>query len=69
MWTRRGELWAKRHNYTLDEVDTDSAIGSFMNDIAQFFVDQEMIDPNDLPNVEASVDHSFLDNVKTWSGK
>lgn len=55
--------------YTLDEVDTDSAIGSFMNDIAQFFVDQEMINPNDLPNVEASVDHSFLDNVKTWSGK
>lgn len=55
--------------YTLDEVDTDSAIGSFMNNIARFFVDQDMIAPGDLPNVEASINHTFLDNVKTWSGK
>lgn len=53
--------------YTIDTVDTTSAIGAFMVNIGNFFVDQEMIDPDDIANVGNSVDHSFLENVKSWA--
>ena len=53
--------------YTLETVDTTSEIGSFMVNIGNFFVDQEMIDPDDIANVGASVDHSFLEDVKSWA--
>ena len=53
--------------YTLENVDTDSSIGAFMMNIGSFFVDQDMIDPNDFPNIEASINKTFLENVKSWS--
>lgn len=52
--------------YTLDTVGTDSKIGSFMENIGAFFNDQEMISDDDFPNIKASVDESFITDVKSW---
>ena len=51
--------------YTLDTVNTDTKIGQFMVDIADFYVDQEMITAEELPNVAASVDDTFVEAAKT----
>ena len=51
--------------YTLDTINTDTKIGQFMVDIADFYVDQEMITAEELPNVAASVDDSFVEAAKT----
>jgi len=55
--------------YTLETVDTKSGLGSFMIDIGKFFNTQNMISNEDLPKVEKSIDKSFLQDVKKWSGK
>lgn len=51
--------------YTLDTINTDTKIGQFMVDIADFYVDQEMITAEELPNVAASIDDSFVEAAKT----
>ncbi len=51
--------------YTLDTINTDTKIGQFMVDIADFYVDQEMITAEELPNVAASVDDTFVEAAKT----
>ncbi len=51
--------------YTLDTINTDTKIGQFMIDIADFFVDQEMITAEELPNVEASINADFVEKAKT----
>lgn len=56
--------------FTLDSVDGDAnSLGQFMVDIGSFFVAQEMITPEDFPNIEASIDHSFINNIKARAGK
>lgn len=51
--------------YTIDTVDTaENPIGSFMIGIGEFYVEQDMISTDDMPNVEASIDHSFLEAAK-----
>lgn len=61
---------AVKDYFTLEDIDSeDNRIGSFMINIGEFFVTQDMITKNDFPNVEKSINHSFLDNVKAWSAK
>lgn len=56
--------------FTLGSVDeSGSSIGSFMLNIGEFFVTQDMITKDDFPNVEKSMNHTFLDNVKVWAKK
>lgn len=54
--------------FTLDTLETDH-LGSFMVDIGDFFVTQEMIDKNDFPKIEASINRSLIDNIRTRAGK
>ncbi len=56
--------------FTIDTVDTDdNSIGAFMTDIGAFYVEQDMISTGDFPNVEASIDHSFLEAAKARAAK
>ncbi|MDE7015389.1 MAG: ABC transporter substrate-binding protein [Kineothrix sp.] len=56
--------------FTIDTVDTEAnSIGSFMTDIGAFYVEQDMISTSDIPNVEASIDHSFLEAAKARAAK
>ncbi len=56
--------------FTIDTVDTEAnSIGSFMTDIGAFYVEQDMISTSDIPNVEASIDHSFLEAAKERAAK
>ncbi|MDD3795172.1 MAG: ABC transporter substrate-binding protein [Lachnospiraceae bacterium] len=53
-----------KNYYIRETIDSDSPLGQFMLDIGQFFVEQDMITSEDIPNVEASIDHSFVEKVK-----
>lgn len=51
--------------FTRDTVDTEeNVLGAFMQEIGSFYVDQEMLTDDDMKNVEASIDHSFIEAVK-----
>lgn len=51
--------------FTLETVGTEeNKLGQFMIDIGNFYVDQEMISADDFPNIEASIDTSFLEAAK-----
>ncbi len=55
--------------FTLDTVDDgDYKLGSFMNYAANFLLQNEMVTEEDVANVEASIDNSFITNVKAWAG-
>lgn len=66
---------AVKEYYTLDTVDTNSnpgangSLGAFMVNIGQFFVTQGMISDADFPNIAESINRTFLNSVKQWSGK
>lgn len=52
--------------FTRETVDTEEQpIGTFMNDIAAFYKDQDMLTDDDIQNVKDSVDHSFIETVKS----
>lgn len=55
--------------FTLDTVDADNNLGGFMMDIGSFFVDQEMISKEDFPNIETSINHTLLNNIKARAAK
>lgn len=51
--------------FTRETVNTEeNQLGQFMVDIANFYVEQEMIAESDVANVEASIDTSFVEAVK-----
>jgi len=51
--------------HTFETLLTDAyPFGSFMVDIGEFFVNQGMIDSDDYPNIEASLDSSFIGSIK-----
>lgn len=55
---------AVKEYYTKETVNTDSTIGAFMTNIGAFYVEQEMIAESDFPNIEASIDTSFIEAAK-----
>lgn len=54
--------------FTLDTVDSgDHALGDFMNYAAEFLLANEKVTQEDVKNVEASIDNSFISSVKGWA--
>lgn len=55
--------------FTLDTVDSgDYELGSFMNYAADFLLQNEKVTEEDVENVKASIDNSYITNVKAWVG-
>lgn len=52
--------------YSLDEINPDE-IGWFMVDLGEFYAGQDMIEQEDIANIEASVDSSFIKDVQQWA--
>lgn len=56
--------------FTIETVDAgENSLGSFMTDIGAFYVEQEMISKDDFPNIEASINRSFLEAAKARAAK
>lgn len=54
--------------FTLDTVDTgDHALGNFMNYTADFLLANEKVTEDDVTNVKASIDNSYITAVKGWA--
>lgn len=54
--------------FTLDTVDSgDYALGDFMNYAAEFLLTNEKVTEDDVNNVKASIDNSFISSVKKWA--
>lgn len=54
--------------FTLDTVDSgDYALGNFMNYTADFLLANEKVTEDDVANVKASIDNSYITAVKGWA--
>ena len=54
--------------FTLDTVDSgDYLLGSFMNYAAEFLLTNEKVTEDDVTNVKASIDNSFITSIKKWA--
>lgn len=54
--------------FTLDTVDSgDYLLGSFMNYAAEFLLANEKVTEDDVANVKASIDNSFVTSIKSWA--
>ena len=54
--------------FTLDTVDSgDYLLGSFMNYAAEFLLNNEKVTKDDVTNVKASIDNSFITSIKKWA--
>lgn len=61
---------AQQTYHTFDTLLTDAyPFGKFMVDIGDFFVTQGMIDKEDYPNIEASINSSLVEKIKKRLGK
>lgn len=56
--------------FTLDTVDSgDYQLGGFMQYAGEFLLSNDKITEEDLKNVEASIDKSYISNVKAWAAE
>lgn len=54
--------------FTLDSVDSSEyPLGNFMNYTAQFLLNNDKVTADDVANVKASIDNSFIRSIKEWS--
>ena len=54
--------------FTLDTVDAgDYKLGAFMEFAGSFLLDNDMVTEEDLENVAASIDNTYITNVKGWA--
>ena len=54
--------------FTLDTVDEgDYVLGDFMKYAADFLHNNEMVTEEDVENVQASIDNTYITNVKAWA--
>lgn len=56
------ELQVKEY-YSIDTIDPDK-IGQFMVELGEFYSTQDMVAKEDVPKIEASVNNTFLKNIK-----
>lgn len=56
------ELQVKEY-YSIDTIDPDK-IGQFMVELGKFYSTQDMVAKEDVPKIEASVNNTFLKNIK-----
>lgn len=54
--------------YSLEEIEPEE-IGWFMVDLGKFYAGQGMVAEEDIPKIEASIDSSFIQNVKNRAEK
>ena len=45
----------------------DYLLGSFMNYAAEFLLNNEKVTKDDVTNVKASIDNSFITSIKKWA--
>lgn len=56
--------------FTLDTVDSgDYQLGDFMSYAAEFLLANEKVTEDDLVNVNASIDNTYISRVKEWASK
>lgn len=52
--------------YSLEEINPDD-IGWFMVDLGEFYVSQGLVEEEDIPNIQNSIDPSFIRDVQQWA--